>query len=180
MSFLSEIKKNYEKNKKEQELLEERYKQEDLIESGGGLPVYKIYEYIDCVTIKKVPWEELGPINQKTFSNSFMINKYMSMIPDFVMFLSDIQKMQKTLTPEMFYKYLFHFLPKEPFYGKYIKEKETDSIPKEVLDILIDYFEEKKENVSKYFKMLSSIDKVQLLQKYGWDDDKIKKTLKLD
>lgn len=180
MSFLSKLKKQKEEKRIKEEELEKQLKQEDAIESGEGFPVYKMFEYVDCVTVNKVRWEDLGPINQKTFSNLFMVNKYLSMVPEFALFISDIQKMQRNLSPEMFYRYLYDYLPKEPFYGKYIKEKETEKIPKEVLEVLIDYFEEKIENVSKYYKMLSSTDRVLLLKKYGWDDEKISKALKID
>lgn len=175
MSFINNIKNNIKESKEreEEKLLIEQNEDNEQFE---GFPDYSLFDFVDCLTINKISWEQLGPKNQKKLQ-LFMLNKVFSMIPEFSQVLNEIQMHQKVLTTEMVYKFWFYFLPQERFSYKYIKETPKQKIDSEIVKIFKDYFKESEKNIYKYYNLLTYDSKVELLQKYGMNNEKIEKLL---
>lgn len=179
MGFLDKLKKQQKEYQERKRIEDIEIAEEEASESGSNIPSFSPFDFLDALTTKKIKWEDLGAKNQKAF-NIFLMNKVVfSMVPDFVVFLTEIQMMQKSLSPEMFYKYLFHFLPQMNFRYKYLK-KANHNISKDVIDILKLHFQESEKNVINYFKMLKPNELIEILKGYGWSEDKINKSLNLN
>ena len=96
-----------------------------------------LFDHITNITSVQNPkyWDTLDDDSKKTFSN-YMIHRFLSMNPDWIEVLSEIQPYTQSLEPKQLYLALIGILPKGRYYLKYVKGKKTDKYESWLVDLL--------------------------------------------
>jgi len=96
-----------------------------------------LFDHIKAITQFQDPkyWDTLDDDSKKTFSN-YMIHRFLSMNPDWIEVLSEIQPYTQSLEPKQLYLALIGILPKGRYYLKYVKGKKTDKYESWLVDLL--------------------------------------------
>ena len=137
-----------------------------------------IFDWINQILVKKTHWNEFTEDEQKKFS-PFIINRWLSMDKDFLEIVNFFQKYSiGTLEPREVYKWYCDMLPKGKRFNKYIKSKKEKKYNSELVDILTLHFECNKMQVNQYLDLISKLELVEILEKYGIEEKKIKRLLK--
>ena len=108
-----------------------------------------IFDHIKNITTNKGPY--LGDEGW----NNWMINRYLSMDPDYCEVVNVVQKNTWQMKGEYLYNLYKDLIPKQYIFLKYIKiqnKKEYDAV---VIDALVKYFEISKKEAKEYINMLS-------------------------
>jgi len=81
-----------------------------------------LFEHIKAITTEQDPnyFDKLTDEDQKSWSN-FMINRFLSMNPDWVELVATLLPLTQTLRPEDMYKVYINVIPKGKYYLNYIK-----------------------------------------------------------
>tara|TARA_Y100000401_G_C8312597_1_gene220643 strand:+ start:764 stop:1183 length:420 start_codon:yes stop_codon:yes gene_type:complete len=137
-----------------------------------------IIDWMNQLLVHKKPWNEFTDDEQKRFS-PFIINRWLSMDKEFIEIVNYFQKYSiGTLESREVYKWYCEVLPKGKRFNKYIKGKKSKKYNKDLVDILVKYFECSKLHVEEYLDFLSKNDLQFILKKYGNNDKTIKRLLK--
>jgi len=124
---------------------------------------------------------------EKVEFQSYMINRYLSMNPEWLETVDDLQKFTVGGVPPMPKDKVFalyhEILPKGKVFLKYIKGKSRATIPDALATMLERYFECGEREMREYFTLLmrSAQGKqflVELMQAYGTQLDELKKIRK--
>ena len=96
-----------------------------------------LFDHIKQITSVQNPkyWDTLEDSDKKTWSN-YMIHRFLSMNPDWIEVLSEIQPYTQSLEPKQLYLALIGILPKGRYYLKYVKGKKTDKYESWLVDLL--------------------------------------------
>mgnify|MGYP001425577366 CR=1 FL=1 len=114
-----------------------------------------IIDWMNQLLVHKKHWNEFTEDEQKKFS-PFIINRWLSMDKEFVEIVNYFQKYAiGTLKPREVYMWYRDILPKGKRFNKYIKGKKTKKYNKELIDILVKYFEDSAKNIEEYLEFLS-------------------------
>jgi len=83
-----------------------------------------LFDHIKAVTQFQDPkyWDKLDDADKRTWSN-YMIHRFLSMNPDWIEVLSEIQPYTQTLEPKQLYLALIGLIPKGRYFLKYTKGK---------------------------------------------------------
>ena len=128
-----------------------------------------------CYTKDKNFFKNLSEEEKKDY-NIFMIQKWLSMEPKYINFISFVDKYAfNCLDKQMYDRLMMEVLPKKQIYFKYIKKDKS----KEKDDIVIEYLSKKyeisKQQAQEYNQFLSKEDKQELLESFGVEEKIIKK-----
>ena len=137
-----------------------------------------IIDWINQWLVYNKHWNEFTEDEQKKFS-PFIINRWLSMDKEFIEIVNYFQKYAiGTLKPREVYKWYCDILPKGKRFNKYIKGKRDKKYDKELLDVLVKYFECSKLHIKEYLEFLTKLDLEIILTKYGKDKKTIKRLCK--
>ena len=137
-----------------------------------------IIDWMNQLLVHKKHWDEFSEDEQKKFS-PFIINRWLSMDKDFIEIVNYFQKYSiGTLVPREVYKWYCDMLPKGKRFNKYIKGKKSKKYNKELIDILVKYFEDSAKNIEGYLEFLSKNELTTILTLYGISDKQIRKIIK--
>ena len=137
-----------------------------------------IIDWMNQLLVYKKHWNDFTEDEQKKFS-PFIINRWLSMDKDFIEIVNYFQKYSiGTLEPREVYKWYCEILPKGKRFNKYIKAKKLKKYDKELINVLVNYFECSKLHVEEYLDFLSQSDLNIILSKYGKDKKTIKRLCK--
>ena len=137
-----------------------------------------IIDWMNQLLVHKTHWDEFSESDQKTF-NAFIINRWLSMDKDFIEIVNYFQKYAiGTLESREIYKWYCNILPKGKRFNKYIKGKKYKKYDKDLINVLVDYFECSKLHLEDYLEFLSKKDLENILIKYGKDKKTIKRICK--
>ena len=100
-------------------------------------------------------WSTLEDGDKKTWSN-YMIHRFLSMNPDWIEVLSEIQPYTQTLEPEQLYLVLIGLIPKGKYYLKYTKGKGEDKYETWLIDLIKQEFQCSKNQAEEYCEILYS------------------------
>ena len=86
-----------------------------------------LFDHIKAITNEQDPkyYEKLSEEDKKTWSN-FMINRFLSMNPDWVDLIATILPLTQTLEPKDMYKLYINVIPKGRYFLKYMKGKSAE------------------------------------------------------
>ena len=115
--------------------------------------------------------------DKKTWSN-WMINKLLSMIPEYIETTNELQRYSINLEPELYYKVLISIIPRKRIYSKYIKKTKTSLYSAEVIEFLAKYFLVSTREIEEYLDFISEDIIIAIYKEHGFDDKEIKKLLK--
>ena len=137
-----------------------------------------IIDWINNILVHKKEWNSFSESDQKTF-NSFIINRWLSMDKEFLEVINVFQKYAiGTLESQEVYKFYCDVLPKGKRFNKYIKGKKDKKYDKDLINILVNYFECSKLDVREYIELMSKEEIKNILEMYGTDKKKMRKLIK--
>jgi hypothetical protein len=140
-----------------------------------------IFDHLANITFKKVDWNTLSELDQKSFS-PYLINRWLSMNSDLIEIVDMFQ--QYTIGPlskKHVYQLYCDILPKQKMYSKYIKGKKAKEYNKDLLIMLTQHYQISKRDAKTYidFWKDNSVDDLKnLLKDYGKTEKEIKQWLK--
>jgi len=140
-----------------------------------------LFDHITNVTSVQNPkyWDALTDADKKTWSN-YMVHRFLSMNPNWIEILSEIQPYTQTLEPKQLYLALIGILPKGRYYMRYIKGKKTNKYESWLVDLLIQDFMCSSKEAEDYCEILYATKEGRenikyICEKYGIDKKQITK-----
>ena len=143
-----------------------------------------LFDHISAVTEYQDPqyWKNISDDDKKTFGN-FIIQRYLSMNPDWIEWIADVQPYIQSLPNEYFYRFFIDMIPPKKYYLKYIKGRKANDYEDWIVDLIVKEYGCSTKNANEYLEILYSTraGREQILticQKYG-TDKKLITSLKL-
>jgi hypothetical protein len=140
-----------------------------------------LFDHIKAITTDQNPkyWDKLDESDRKTWSN-YMVHRFLSMNPDWIEVLSEIQPYTQTLEPKQLYLALIGLLPKGKYYLKYVKGKKEDTYESWLVDLIKQDFQSTTNQAEEYLEILYSTREGRenikyICEKYGVDPKQITK-----
>ena len=140
-----------------------------------------LFDHITNVTSVQNPkyWDRLEDADKKTWSD-YMVHRFLSMNPNWIEILSEIQPYTQSLEPKQLYLALIGILPKGRYYMKYIKGKKTNKYESWLVDLVKQDFNSSIREAEDYCEILYSTKEGRenikyLCEKYGIDKKQITK-----
>jgi hypothetical protein len=134
-----------------------------------------LFGWLNEITLYKSPIEKFTEEDWKTF-NTFMVNKYISMNPEYIEIANYLQKYSNSPKQQIYTMYK-NIIPKKKVYLKWVggnkKSQNTELVEK-----LSQYFLVSKRETEDYLDILHKSDVKNILISMGEDDKNIKKLLK--
>lgn len=127
-------------------------------------------------------FDKLSETDKKTFS-PYMINRYLSMNPDWLWLTNVVQQYSYDMTPEALYKVYANTIPKGNIFLKWVKGKKDKQYNKELIELISLYFEVSQRDAATYIMILLSKDEwtkrlIEICKLYGNTDEEVKMLLK--
>ncbi len=96
-----------------------------------------LFNHIQAITSEQDPnyFDKLTEEDEKSWSN-FMINRFLSMNPDWVEMVSTILPLTKTLRTKDMYKVYINIIPKGKYYLNYIKGKKEAQYDDFIIELI--------------------------------------------
>jgi hypothetical protein len=136
--------------------------------------INSIFDWVKQMSYDKESWSSFSNEEHEIFNN-FMVNKIISMNPNYVELVAEIQEYQ--MPKQKLYEFYCKTLPKQKFFNKYIKPSKQQYL-KETVNLLADYFQISTREVLDYCNILTQQDIKDILQQLGKEEKEIKKLLK--
>jgi|TARA_B110000908_G_scaffold116162_1_gene136222 hypothetical protein len=140
-----------------------------------------LFDHITNITSVQNPkyWDSLEEVDKKSWSN-YMVHRFLSMNPDWIEILSEIQPYTQTLEPRQLYLALIGILPKGRYYMKYIKGKKADKYDSWLVDLIKQDFNCSLKESEEYCEILYATTEGRenikyICEKYGIDKKQITK-----
>ena len=140
-----------------------------------------LFDHIKAITSEQRIdyWETLDEGDKKTWSN-YMIHRFLSMNPDWIEVLSEIQPYTQVLEPKNLYLTLIGLIPKGRYYLKYTKGKKENKYESFLIDILRQDYQCSTKEAEDYCEILYSTREGRenikyICEKYGIDKKQITK-----
>ncbi len=136
-----------------------------------------LFDHINEIRMGKNPkyFETLTDADRKTWSN-YMICRFLSMQPEIVEAVNDLQYYQDKLSPEHFYRLCIEIVPRGRAYFPYIKNQ-AEKHNKELLGLLCTHFQESERNVLEYLGIIPRDDIRKIVALYGYGEKDAEKLL---
>ncbi len=124
-------------------------------------------------------WDKLEDGDKKTWSN-YMVHRFLSMNPDWIEVLSEIQPYTQVLEPKQLYLSLIGIIPKGRYFLKYTKGKKDNKYESWLVDLMIQDFMCSSKEAEDYCEILYSTREGRenikyICEKYGIDKKQITK-----
>ena len=140
-----------------------------------------LFDHIKAITQEQRIdyWDTLEEGDKKTWSN-YMIHRFLSMNPDWIEVLSEIQPYTQTLEPKQLYLLLIGLLPKGRHYLKYTKGKKVNKYEDWLIDLIKEDFMCSLKEAEEYCEILYSTREGRenikyICERYGIDKKQITK-----
>jgi hypothetical protein len=140
-----------------------------------------LFDHIKEITSVQSPkyWDRLEDDDKKTWSN-YMVHRFLSMNPDWIEILSEIQPYTQTLEPRSLYLLLIGLLPKGRYYLKYVKGKKVNKYENFLIDLIKQDYQCSSLHAEEYTEILYATKEGRenikyICEKYGIDKKQITK-----
>ena len=141
----------------------------------------KLFDHLNAITAEQDPnyFDKLSEEDMKSWSN-FMINRFLSMKPEWVEMIATLLPLTQTLQPKEMYKLYISVIPKGKYYLKYIKGKGEDKYEDFLVDLIKKDFQCSEKEAMEYIEVLYSTREGRenikyICEKYGTDKKQITK-----
>jgi hypothetical protein len=116
-----------------------------------------LFEHIKAITTEQDPnyFDKLTDEDQKSWSN-FMINRFLSMNPDWVELVATLLPLTQTLRPQDMYKVYINVIPKGKYYLNYVKGKKSDSYEQFIVELIMREYQCSEIQANDYLDILYS------------------------
>jgi hypothetical protein len=108
--------------------------------------------------------------------NSYMVHRFLSMNPDYIELVNEIQILPPT-NKKQIYSIYREYIPKNNKWSKYVKSS-TKELDKDLILQLKKYFNVSVREIKDYLKILDKKQVQSILAKQGLEEKEIKKLLK--
>lgn len=117
----------------------------------------KLFDHLNAITAEQDPnyFDKLSEEDIKSWSN-FMINRFLSMKPEWVELIASLQPLTQTLEPEQMYKLYINILPKGKQYLKYTKGKADEKYESFLIELIIKEYQCSERHATEYVEILYS------------------------
>ena len=117
----------------------------------------KLFDHLNAITAEQDPnyFDKLTEEDIKSWSN-FMINRFLSMKPEWVELIASIQPLTQTLEPEQMYKLYINILPKGKQYLKYTKGKADEKYESFLVELIKKEYDCSERQAIEYIEVLYS------------------------
>ena len=112
---------------------------------------FNIFDWLKEITLKKSDWNTFTDEQKEQFI-PYMVNRFLSMSPEYVYIVNIVQKIPYT-EKERIYKVYKSLIPKKNIYLKYIKSK-TPTYPQKLLEYMANYAECSQKEAKEYIPLL--------------------------
>jgi len=134
-----------------------------------------VFDWLKEINTKKTHPNEF--INQDWDTwNSYMVHRFLSMNPDFIELVNEVQMLSPT-NKKQIYSIYREYIPRNNKWSKYIKSSIKDP-DKDLVEYLKNYFKVSTREIKDYLKILDKKEVQSILNKQGLEEKEIKKLLK--
>lgn len=121
------------------------------------MAVKKLFDHLTALTAEQDPnyFDKLTEEDKKSWSN-FMINRFLSMKPEWVELIASIQPLTQTLEPEQMYKLYINILPKGKQYLKYTKGAADEKYEQFLIELIKREYDCSERQAIEYIEVLYS------------------------
>jgi hypothetical protein len=141
----------------------------------------KLFDHLNAITSEQDPnyFDKLSEEDMKSWSN-FMINRFLSMKPEWVELIATLLPLTQTLQPKEMYKLYISVIPKGKQFLKYTKGKAQDKYEEFLIDLIKKEFQCSEKEALEYIEVLYSTREGRenikyICEKYGTDKKQITK-----
>ena len=134
-----------------------------------------IFDWLKCINNTKPPIDSFTDKDWEVW-NSYMIHRFISMNPDYIELVNEVQIMDPRMKKEIYNIYK-EFIPKNNKWSKYIKSK-VKQPNKDLINHIKNYFECSSNEAKDYLNILDSTEISRILHDIGLDKKEIKPLLK--
>ena len=145
------------------------------------MAVKKLFDHLNAITSEQDPnyFEKLSEEDLKSWSN-FMVNRFLSMKPEWVELIATLLPLSQTLSPKEMYSLYINVIPKGKYFLKYIKGKSEDKYERFLIDSTKKEFLVSEIQAIEYIEILYSIREGRenikyICEKYGIEKKEITK-----
>ncbi len=145
------------------------------------MAVKKLFDHLNAITAEQDPkyFDKLSEEDLKSWSN-FMINRFLSMKPEWVELIATLLPLTQTLQPKEMYKLYISVIPKGKYFLKYIKGKSEDKYEEFLIDLIKKDFLVSENQAIEYIEILYSTREGRenikyICEKYGIEKKQITK-----
>ena len=145
------------------------------------MAVKKLFDHLNAITSEQDPnyFEKLSEEDLKSWSN-FMVNRFLSMKPEWVELIATLLPLSQTLSPKEMYSLYINVIPKGKYFLKYIKGKSEDKYERFLIDLIKKEFLVSETQAIEYIEILYSIREGRenikyICEKYGIEKKEITK-----
>jgi hypothetical protein len=133
------------------------------------------FDWVKEIMTKKRPWSSFSEEEKNVF-NTFMINKTLSMNPDFIQIVNYIQFIPYS-EKEKIYKIYCEMIPKKFVFSKFVKSSKKSPSNK-ILNKISQFYECSLGEAEEYYYLLRKEGIVEILNRMGIEEDEYKKLIK--
>jgi len=114
-----------------------------------------LFDHINAITKEQDPkyWDKLDDADKKTWSN-WLIIRYMSMNPDWVEMIAEIQPYIQEAPPKAVYLALIGIIPKGKTYLRYMNAKSVRDYEDWIIELVAKWFLVSQKEASEYLDIL--------------------------
>lgn len=115
----------------------------------------KLFDHLNQITSVQNPkyFDTLTESDLRSWSN-YMINRFLSMKPEWTEMIAALLPMTQQLSPEQMYKLYINIIPKERVFLKYIKGKSEDKYEPFLIDLISKDYQCSKSQAIEYLEVL--------------------------
>jgi hypothetical protein len=140
-----------------------------------------LFDHIKAITNEQDPkyYDNLSEEDRKSWSN-FMINRFLSMNPDWIEIIATILPLTQTLEPKDMYKLYISIIPKGRYFLKYMKGKSAEKYESFIIELIKKEYDCSETQSIEYLDILYSNREGRenlkyISEKYGIDKKQITK-----
>lgn len=136
-----------------------------------------LFDHINHIREKQDPkyFDTLTDVDKKSWSN-YMVCRFLSMQPELIEYINELQKFASLLEPKEFYQILIMIVPRGRAFYPYVK-KSGKKWSKELLELLRKHYEESERNVEEYLNLLTTEELRSVVGRYGLTEKEIEKLI---
>jgi hypothetical protein len=134
-----------------------------------------VFDWLKEINTKKTHPNEFTNQDWDTW-NSYMVHRFLSMNPDFIELVNEVQMLPPT-SKKQIYSIYREYIPKNNKWSKYVKSSTKDP-DKDLVEYLKNYFKVSTREIKDYLKILDKKEIQSILSKQGLEEKEIKKLLK--
>jgi hypothetical protein len=141
----------------------------------------KLFDHLNAITSEQDPnyFDKLSEEDLKSWSN-FMVNRFLSMKPEWVELIATLLPLSQTLSPKEMYSLYINVIPKGKYFLKYIKGKSEDKYERFLIDLIKKEFLVSETHAIEYIEILYSMREGRenikyICEKYGIEKKEITK-----